>query len=170
MRNSSVAGSWTSSRPGVRRATSGYFLNSKPINTAGSPAHFGKRWNRKLRKVISLREGDHTKVLRPAYLYCTEPGAVVTQAQFAELFARVQTLEDGSFNPDDSIAEVDVAAIQVSEFGHTQRRRIEQLHGTRRNGYVLATNQEAGSSNLSVRTNFRSLDQSLAAPIGRDAR
>jgi len=30
MRSSSVAGSWTSSRPGVRRATSGYFLNSKP--------------------------------------------------------------------------------------------------------------------------------------------
>jgi len=37
------------------------------------------------------------RLLRPAYLYCTAPGAVVGQPQFAELFARAK-IEDQEFN------------------------------------------------------------------------
>jgi DGQHR domain-containing protein len=37
------------------------------------------------------------RLLRPAYLYCTSPGAVVKQSQFANLFARAE-IQDTEFN------------------------------------------------------------------------
>jgi DGQHR domain-containing protein len=40
------------------------------------------------------------RFLRPAYLYCTKPGAVVTLTAFAEIFARAESLQDSDFSVD----------------------------------------------------------------------